>query len=306
MTKGFITIAAGNYYYKLAEHLYYSYKLFANCNYPFYVITDKQGEALLKDIFDGVIVKDDFTQTSVDKIKVFIDTPFDETIFIDADCSIVNDLNYVFTTFEKNGSAVSAISGIHSLGNREKGIQFGKKAIEELNLTYDFPNFNGGVYYYKKSAEGIKCVDFMVNELLPKYHYFELMGRGNCVNMGDEPIVIVAMIKFGMKTVPVDTNIMCLVQKPKRVKWNIRKRKCRFQWYEHKVSPSIIHWKVGGTETYNFERYDAIIKGKYLNWSLLKVFKRKTLSFIKFNIYPKLVKVFPGLQLKAKKYKNLK
>lgn len=302
--KGFITVATGEYYCKLATHLYYSYKLFGNSECPLYVITDKQGEALLKNIFDGVIVRDDFTQTSVDKIKIFTDTPFDETIFIDADCSVVNDLSYLFTVFEDNNSDLSAISGIHSLENREKGIQFGKKAISELNLTYDFPNFNGGVYYYRKNSKGLECVDFMINELLPKYHYYELMGRGNCVNMGDEPIVIVAMIKFGMKTVPLDTNIMYLVQKPKKVKWNIRKHKCKFQWYESMVSPSIIHWKVGGTETYNYEKYDAVINGKYLNWSLLKVIKGKKLSFIKFYIYPKLVKIFPRLRKTAEKYKG--
>jgi hypothetical protein len=44
MTKGFITLAVGDYYCWLAEHLYMSYKLYSNCKYPFYVITDKNGE----------------------------------------------------------------------------------------------------------------------------------------------------------------------------------------------------------------------------------------------------------------------
>lgn len=56
MTKGFITLAAGDAYCRLAEHLYMSYKLFSGCEYPFYVITDKEGEERLSKLFDGVIV----------------------------------------------------------------------------------------------------------------------------------------------------------------------------------------------------------------------------------------------------------
>ena len=49
MEKGFITLAAGDAYCRLAEHLYMSYKLFSVCDYPFYVITDKAGgEAAVK------------------------------------------------------------------------------------------------------------------------------------------------------------------------------------------------------------------------------------------------------------------
>lgn len=58
MTKGFITLAAGDAYCRTAEHLYMSYKLFSGCDYPFYVITDKAGERRLSKTFDGVIVKE--------------------------------------------------------------------------------------------------------------------------------------------------------------------------------------------------------------------------------------------------------
>lgn len=39
--KGFLTMAYGEKYCKLAEHLYMSYKLFGNCEYPFYCITNQ-------------------------------------------------------------------------------------------------------------------------------------------------------------------------------------------------------------------------------------------------------------------------
>ena len=32
---------------------------------------------------------------------------------------------------------------------------------------------------------------------------------------------------------------------------------CEYKWYEYTVHPTIIHWTVGGTESYQFEKYNA-------------------------------------------------
>ena len=295
MTKGFITLATGEYYCWLAEHLYMSYKLFSGCDYPFYVITDDEGKDRLSKTFDGVIVHNGFTRTSVDKVCVFTETPFDETIFIDADCSVVNDLNYLFDKFEENGSDVSGIAGYVELPEGKNGVQFSANTAERLGFCHDYPNFNGGVYYYKKSEKGKACIGFMMNELLPNYHDYELMGRSNKTNMGDEPLVIVAMLRYGFKPVPIESGIMVIVEKASTVKWDMKKRTCSFPWYEYTVSPSIIHWKVGGTETYTFEKYDAKIRGRFFNRGGISVFKSKAKCFVKYKIYPEMLKVFPGL-----------
>ena len=304
MIKGFITLAVGEQYCHLAEHLYMSYKLFSECDDPFYVITDSQGKDRLSKIFDGVIVRDDFTRTSVDKICVFTDTPFDETIFIDADSSVVNSLSGLFDRFEENGSPVSAIGDLKELPEGKKGVQFSENTARRLDIHYDFPNFNGGVYYYKKDNDGLKCVDFIMNELYPNYHDYELRGRHNSTNMGDEPLVIVSMLCFGYRPLPVLSGVMGLVQDAKNVRWDMKRRRCSFRWYEHTVSPSIIHWKIGGTETLRYERYDADVRGRFYHQSFLGVTGSKAKSFVKFKIYPKLLKVFPSLHNVAVKLKQ--
>lgn len=295
MTKGFITLATGKYYCWLAEHLYMSYKLFSRCDYPFYVITDDEGKDRLSKTFDGVIVHNGFTRTSVDKICIFTETPFDETIFIDADCSVVNALNYLFDKFEENGSDVSGIAGYRELLIGENGVQFSANTAKKLGFNHDYPNFNGGVYYYKKTTDGKACIDFMINELLPNYHKYELMGRSNKTNMGDEPLVIVSMLKFGFKPIPVESGIMVIVENANTVKWDMKNHRCSFPWYEYTVSPSIIHWKVGGTETYSFERYDAMVRGRFFQRGSLSIAKTRARCFVKYKIYSKLVKVFPKL-----------
>ena len=304
MKKGFLTMAYGEKYCKLAEHLYMSYKLFGNCEYPFYCITNQASAERLGKLFDGVIVKDNFVKSTTDKLMFFTDNPFDESVFIDSDCSIVNDVNYIFEEFEKNGSPISAIADYRALSNPEKGWQFGINAIKEFGITHDFPNFNGGVYYYKKSNFSFECVKFMLDEVLPKYHHYGCLSDETGTVKYDEPIVILAMLKFGFMPVPQATNMMYLVQKNTKVKWNMKKRTCSFRWYEYTVHPTIIHWTVGGTEKYRFEKYDAKVRGQFEHrgWRWIK--KREFLSFIKYYIYPKLIKAFPGLRKKAQKYKS--
>lgn len=289
MSKGFITQAYGEVYCAMAEHLVQSYRLFGNCEYPFYVITDGVGAQRFKQrgVFDGIIVRNDFTRSTVDKMWAFTDTPFDETIFIDADSSIVNDINRVFTLFEENGSAVSAIAGCVDL-SRDKGIQFGSVAIKAFNIKKDFPNFNGGVYYYKKSPDGLACVDFMMNELKPNYKKFELMASDDSTGMYDEPLVIVGMLKFGFRPIPQSTNVMYLVHNGKEVKWDMDMGTCGYHYYDTLVHPTIIHWKYGGTETYNYKCKDALLRHKFLKTSSLRYLKELMMLCVKYKIYARM------------------
>lgn len=301
--KGFLTMAYGEKYCKLAEHLYMSYKLFGNCDYPFYCITNQASAERLGKVFDGVIVKDNFVKSTSDKLMFFTDNPFDESVFIDSDCSIVNDVNYIFEEFEQNGSPISAVADYRELSNPEKGAQFGINAIKELGITHDFPNFNGGVYYYKKCPAAEACKQFIFDTIMPNYNHFGLRVRDNGAFAGEPPVVL-GMLKFGFTPVPPTKNIMYLVHNKAKVKWNMKKRTCSFRWYEYTVHPTIIHWTVGGTEKYRFEKYDAKVRGQFEHRGRRWIKKREFLSFVKYYIYPKLLKVFPGLRKKAQKYKD--
>lgn len=295
MTKGFITMAYGEKYCKLAEHLYMSYKLFGNCKYPFYCITDKFSSERLNKVFDGVIIKDNFIKSTSDKLMFFTDSPFDESVFIDSDCSIVNDVNYIFSEFEKNGSPISAIADYRDLANQEKGIQFGINAIRELGISKDFPNFNGGVYYYKKCKESENCIRFMFDTVMKNYNYFGLRVRDKGA-FADEPVVVVSMLKFGFTPVPPSKNIMYLVQNKRKVKWDMKKHISTYKWYEYTVHPTIIHWTVGGTETFIYEKYDAQVSGLFYNNKKVYIIKNQILAFGKYYVYPKLLRIFPKIR----------
>ena len=98
MTRGFITIATGgDWYYQLAENLLLSYRLFSEKPMPFAILCDRENEHTKR--FDQTIV---FTPTGkpfFDKFELLRLAPFDETIFIDADCLAYRDLNEFWDFF---------------------------------------------------------------------------------------------------------------------------------------------------------------------------------------------------------------
>lgn len=100
--KGFVTIATGQErYYKLARNLLHSYRLFAKDPFPFAIISDRENEYTSE--FDKVIVISDASNSYNDKLKLFRELPFEETIFIDADSLAYGDLNTWWDIFHDAG-----------------------------------------------------------------------------------------------------------------------------------------------------------------------------------------------------------
>ena len=88
MTKGFITIATGDErYYRMARTLLRSYR--QTCAEPvrFAVIADRENEYTAE--FDDVVILEKPTNSWMDKLQLLQCCPYDENIFIDADCLVI-------------------------------------------------------------------------------------------------------------------------------------------------------------------------------------------------------------------------
>ena len=85
MTRGFITIATGNEkYYRLAQNLLLSYKLLCDHPMPFAIMCDRENDITAQ--FDQVVLLEHPLNAFWDKFALLVRAPYDETIFIDADC----------------------------------------------------------------------------------------------------------------------------------------------------------------------------------------------------------------------------
>ena len=267
--RGFITVATGDWYCYLAQNLVISYKLFGNCDYPFYVITDKDGEKKLKKYFDKVIVLEKPNYNFLDKIEVYHNSPFDETVFLDADMNIIKDISFVFDEFEKNGSEVSCYGTLIDITENNKPIHFGDAAVKCFNLT-KYIRFGGGIYYYKRSPAADKVIDCIYNDLMPNYDKYDMLHIpayfGNDIRrMADEPLLGLAMVVCNMKPLNNVEHLMRYYRgnMMETLKWDMDKKDCSFNWWGEIVHPYITHYATYNTWTYKYYRLNVELRDRY-------------------------------------------
>lgn len=83
-------------------------------------------------------------------------SPYEETIFIDADCLVYGDISIFFDEYEKNGSVFSSfgrnieLSKVSEINN----ILFDKdKAIKKWGYIENVPHFNDATYFCQSMGD---------------------------------------------------------------------------------------------------------------------------------------------------------
>lgn len=146
-SRGFVTMATGDEkYYQFARNLLYSYRLH-NKKLPFGIICDRENE-YTKD-FDDVVVIENATFTYSDKFRVFVDSPYEETVFIESDCLVYRNLDEMFELLA-GGDDYTAF------GVNDDNIKVWFSKPEQLRGTFgdmftSIPVFNPGYLFIRKS-----------------------------------------------------------------------------------------------------------------------------------------------------------
>lgn len=149
--RGFVTIATGHErYYILAHNLLYSYRKFAEKPYPFAIIADRENAITAE--FDDVLLLSDASNSYLDKLKLFRELPYEETIFIDADSLAYGDLNVWWDMFATAGDFSLFGYANRDLTNAKRW--FAASGMKEFSSQISFvPDFNGGVYLYAQHRD---------------------------------------------------------------------------------------------------------------------------------------------------------
>ncbi len=185
--RGFVTIATGDLrYYKMAYNLLCSYRWFSKKKVPFAIICDKENQ--FTQMFDKVVIMDEPTHSFMDKLALFDYTPYEETIFIDADSTAYGDLNNWWAVFEK-GDDFSCIGYMWQDIHSGRG-WFKPEGLKEFSkeITY-IPDFNGGMYYLRKTSL-CKRVFEQANFFARHYEEYSFNGFRKAA---DEPCLALAM-----------------------------------------------------------------------------------------------------------------
>ena len=156
--RGYVTIATGKtHYYRIAKNLLDSYRVNASGAYPFAIICDRENEYTAA--FDKVVLMDNPAHSYMDKLRLFDCLPWDETIFIDADCLCYGDIDRWWELFAQNGSDFSVFGRAYEDLDTDKG-WFQTAGMGEFREQIHFvPSFSGGVYYLRNTATCKKVLD---------------------------------------------------------------------------------------------------------------------------------------------------
>lgn len=233
--RGIITIAQGsNKYINMAKNLGYSL-LISNPDISRTVVTDSDDKELCK-LYDNVILINKCAGIGTQqKLLIYDYSPYDETIFIDCDCLVIKDIDFLWNLFSRNSVGV--------IGSKFYDYEHWGISVDKLkdNLSLDYLlRFNGGLYYFKKdnvARQVYEVANFYLN------HYKSIGINDFRGGINEEPLMSISMSLA--KIDPVDDDGKGMYT-PIGIRGSLKidslKGFCKFDKEGLIVEPSVIHF----------------------------------------------------------------
>lgn len=253
MTRGFLTLAAGDdRYRRLAANLLRSYRRHTAKPLPFAILTDRETADIQG--FDRVLLLENAGGTYLDKLRLFEYLPFDETIFIDADCLAYGDLNEIFSWFQ-GADDVSCHGRVLPLTDKSGWFDYENLGPLQSKVAYCV-GLHGGLYYIRRT-ETAAAVFATAQKLAENYENFRF--RGNFPAPGDEPLMALAMALQGLKPIPFRREGICCYWEHRRdLQLNIlRGRAVRRATGERTI---LVHWGTRFTRGLRYRVQAALLR----------------------------------------------
>ncbi len=252
-TRGFVTIATGDdRYYSLALYLLESYRYTSAQPLPFAILCDRENE--ITEQFDRVILMSNPTHSYIDKLRLGEYLPFDETVFIDADCLAYSDLNGLFDIFH-DATDVSCLGMTEPLAEQNNGwfslLSFPESAHldghiitrEEAKKRIPYcVGLHGGMLYMRKS----KLTGEVFRDALSfaedySFYRFRLFRKP-----ADEPVLALSMALHNCLPIPYERfELTCF--------WTVKNPKLdMYHQKAHRIDGipiRLLHWGTKNTKT---------------------------------------------------------
>lgn len=298
-TRGFVTIATGDHwYYTIALALLRSYRSFSKAPLPFAIIAEEENEITKQ--FDRVILIDAPTRSYVDKLRLGAYLPFDETIFIDADCLAYSDLDVLFDIF-KGASDVSCLGITEPLTDKTNGwfslLSFPRSSPDDEDvitreaaktiLPYAV-GLHGGMLYMRNTDLTRKvfsdALKFAGSYSKYRFHMFR--------RPADEPVIALSMAMNHCRPIPYDSFALTCFWCSKALTLDMYKGKA----YRSDRTPiPLLHWGSRNTKTPIYKKQVDQLDMRIDNVSGPAVFMKDLANSIRilfFRIRRKLRRIF--------------
>lgn len=255
MKRGFVTLATGaERYYEMARTLLRSYRQNTVEPMPFAVISDRRNQ--YTDEFDDVIILEDPKKNWMDKLSLLHACPYDENIFIDADCIIYQDVHFLWAIFEK-ADDFSCFGKVLPMDSRDGW--FTREAADIFPIQ--FITHLHGILYFLRKGDMLKKMETCCETIISRYHDVSYIGFND--RLADEPIYALAMAILGLKPVEREPYYYCFVPFATRISSDYETRTVNF----HNPKDGdvdrccIVHWGNQNTRKALY-RSDAYV----INW----------------------------------------
>lgn len=279
-TKGFVTIATGDEkYYKMASTLMRSYKLSTKQPNKFAILADKENEYTAE--FDDVILLSNPHKSYLDKIDLLVNTPYEETIFLDADCIAYNDLNDYWDIFSYSDD-FSAFGKTYPLTERNRGWYKYEDIGKYKDQVSYVVSMHGGIYYIRKSEITDKIHE-KAYEILRQYESYNFSGF---TKPADEPILALAMAINNCKPTKTDSTSFVWLRRANKLKADFFTQKLSYDFNNQRVQEigKLIHFGTSRAPYPLYLRESNKVNSLWENksvWSRAEILKFNSKSYSK-------------------------
>lgn len=251
MTRGFITIATGSeMYYQLAKNLLLSYRLFCPDPLPFAILCDRENEYTA--LFDQAVLFQPGPRPYFDKFQLLRLAPYDETIFVDADCLAYADLNDFWDYFA--GADDFSAAGRNYPLDGDRGLFLTDGIGDYRERVHWKPDIHGGLYFIRKGpvCDAIYDDCRKIGSAYDTYHWPDF-----CAPYADEPVLCLAMAANGCRATEATGENYGIPWEATELHCDLFTGTCRYatEWHPITEQGHMIHWSVRYTKKplYRFE-----------------------------------------------------
>ena len=249
-------------YYVLAHNLLISYHLHNPDPQPFALICDRRNE--ITEEFDDVVIMDSPSFSFNDKLRLADLTPYDETIFIDADCLVVRNLSGLWDIV-KDSPDFGIYGAVYDPESK-----MGKVELERSGRLRDRMHApcscQGGMRFVRKSPK-LEGFTELCLSILDNYSEFQMPGHPK---PSDDMIFPLACSIYDFPPSEDWWKIFCWYPESRISEFDVVKGVLRYRWtvMDIELGPEcyFIHFGTLSTKEwlYNREAYRLLchVKGK--------------------------------------------
>lgn len=250
--RGFVTIATGkDDYYQLAWNLLRSYRQFAAGDIPFAILCDRMHPCVQD--FDDVVIMDSPSCSYMDKLKLFRYSPYEETIFIDADALILRNPNVLWEDFQTGGD-VSCYGRTLPLESKEGWYYYKEMGSYQNQLRYGI-SMHGGIYYIRNT----EMCETVFQDAITIAQNFSHYRFAHFSTPADEPVLALSMGIHGCEPCPIPGRILFLISVEGRLRVS---RSGALRIGRKPCEPVVLHFGTINTRRFLYRYLNAAIHGK--------------------------------------------